>query len=101
MGKPRFALVLFLLLSFGVSLSVAAEDIPETAYDESEPLPYEDTPLFSMVALQASASMTQADYCNALCFDPSRKRSKLRCENSALPACGAASLFVLNHSLRC
>ena len=44
MRKSRSALVYLLLLVFGVSLAVCAEDLPETAYDESEGRPYKDTP---------------------------------------------------------
>lgn len=60
MRKPRSALVLLLLLGFGVSLIVPAEDVPETAYDESETLPCESTPLFSSGALQAVARPLQS-----------------------------------------
>ena len=42
-------LVLLMLLAFGASLAVPAENVPETAYDESEALPCENTPLFSTV----------------------------------------------------
>ena len=53
-------LVLLVFLGFGVSLAVPAEDVPETAYDESEGLPYEGTPLFSVVVPQAAARTTRA-----------------------------------------
>ncbi len=53
-------LILFVLLGFGVSLAVPAEDVPETAYDESEALPYESTPLFSIVVPLGCARTTQA-----------------------------------------
>jgi hypothetical protein len=53
-------LVLCVLLGFGVSLAVLAEDVPETAYDESEGLPYEGTPLFSIVVPLVAARTTQA-----------------------------------------
>ena len=56
MRKPRFALILFVLLFFGLSLAVPAEDLAETAYDESETSPYEITPLFSNLMSQAAAS---------------------------------------------
>ena len=49
MRRHWSVLILFVLLGFGVSLAVPAEDVPETAYDESEALPYEGTPLFSIV----------------------------------------------------
>ena len=47
--------VLFVLLAFGVSLAVPAEDVPETAYDESEALPFEGVPLFSIPLPQVAA----------------------------------------------
>jgi hypothetical protein len=53
-------LVLFVLLAFGASLAVPAEDIPETPYDESESVPYQVTPLFSIVALLVASRTTQA-----------------------------------------
>ena len=44
MRKPRCILLCVLLvcvlLGFGVSLIASAEDVPDTAYDESETLPY-------------------------------------------------------------
>jgi hypothetical protein len=49
MRRPRSILVLCVVLAFGTSLAVPAEDVPETAYDESEALPYEGAPLFSIV----------------------------------------------------
>jgi len=60
MRKPRSILVLLVVLGFGLYLAVPAEDVPETAYDESEGLPYESTPLFSIVMPLAAARMTQA-----------------------------------------
>ena len=50
MGTLRSALILAVALSLGESLAVPREDAPETAYDESESLPYETTPLFAVVA---------------------------------------------------
>jgi hypothetical protein len=60
MRRPCSILILCVLLGFGVSLAVQAEDVPETAFDESEGLPYEDTPLFSIVGSQASARLAKA-----------------------------------------
>jgi hypothetical protein len=60
MRRPCFVLVLFVLLGFGASLAVPIEDLPETANDESEALPYEGTPLFSIVVPLGAARTTQA-----------------------------------------
>ena len=59
MRKARFAFLFFVLLVFGFSLAVPAENLPETAYDESEGLPYGSTPLFSNVISQAAAPKAQ------------------------------------------
>lgn len=55
MRRASSILVLFVLLAFGLSLAVPAEDVPETGYDESEEAPYENTPLISIVLLRLSA----------------------------------------------
>jgi hypothetical protein len=60
MRRPCFILILFVLLGFGLSLAVPAEDVPETAYDESETLPYESTPPVSIVVSLGAARTTHA-----------------------------------------
>ena len=60
MKKPRSALIIVVLLILGLSWVVPAEDLAETAYDESEALPYEGTPLLADVVSQTAASTTQA-----------------------------------------
>jgi hypothetical protein len=56
--RSRSAFILLVLLVFCFSLTVPAEDLPETGYDESEAFPYESTPLFSNVISQAAVSTT-------------------------------------------
>lgn len=56
MRKRRSAFVFLVLLDLGVSADVPSENMPETAYDESETLPCESTPLFSIVGPQAVAA---------------------------------------------
>ena len=60
MRRPCSILVLCVLLGFGVCLVVPPEDVQETAYDESEGLPYEGAPLFSIVVPLVAARTTQA-----------------------------------------
>ncbi len=93
MKKPRSALVLLLLLVFGVSLAVP-EDVPETAYDESETLPCEGSPVFSIVRPQASARIAKAELSGSLPSIFSTKPGKRF-------HCVAVSLTILRHSLRC
>jgi hypothetical protein len=59
MREPRVVLILLVIMSFGLSLMVPAEDVPETPYDESEALPYESTPAFSIVVPHAVVSETR------------------------------------------
>jgi len=101
MRGPRSVLVLLLLLMFGVCLVVSAEDVPETPYDESEALPYESTPLFSVAVLQASGRITKAELNCAFRFVSSTKRCKRRCEGSPQSRCVSDSVIVLDHAFRC
>ena len=59
MTKLRFTLVLLVLLFLGLSLAAPAQDLTETAYDESEGQPCESTPLIRDVVPSATASATQ------------------------------------------
>lgn len=58
-AKPRFAIVFLMILTLGLSLGSPAEDIPETAYDESETLPYESISPASIAAPPVAARTTQ------------------------------------------
>lgn len=66
MRKPRSALVCLLLLGFSVSLAVPVEDNPETEYEESETLPFDATPRFTIVVPRASARIAEAEFRNTL-----------------------------------
>ena len=59
MKTVRFVFVLLLTVVLGLFLAVPAEDVPETAFDESETLPYEGTPLFSIEVPLAAAPQAQ------------------------------------------
>jgi len=48
------ALVLFVALVLSVSFAVFAQDVPETAYDESESLPCESVPVVSATLIETS-----------------------------------------------
>jgi len=103
MRKSRSAFALLLLLGLGISLAVPAEDVPETAYDESEALPYECTPLFSIVAQQASDRTTKAELRSGplFCCNSSTKRGQRPREDSTRSHGVPVSLTILNHFLRC
>ena len=57
MTRPPFAIVFLIILTLGLSLGLAAEDVPETAYDESVALPYKGVPLFSIVRPMAARTI--------------------------------------------
>jgi len=101
MRGPRSVLVLLLLLMFGVCLVVPAEDVPETPYDESEALPYESTPVFSVAVLQASGRITKVELSCAFRFVSSTKRCKRRCEGSPQSRFVFDPVIVLDHAFRC
>jgi len=48
-----------MILALGLPLGFSEEDIPETAYDESETAPYEGAPLFSILAPPVADRITQ------------------------------------------
>jgi hypothetical protein len=60
MRNPCSILILCVLLGFGMSVPVPAEDVPETAFDKSEGLPYEGITLFSIVMPVVAVRTTQA-----------------------------------------
>jgi hypothetical protein len=103
MRKPRSALVLLVLLGLGVSVGVPAEDMPETAYDESETLPFEGTPPFSIVVPEAVAARpTLPTRVSSRCFDLTTRRCESHWKNRAKtvrPSLDA--LTILSCSLRC
>jgi hypothetical protein len=59
-AKPRCAVVFLMVLTFGVSLALPAEDVLDAVYDESEALPYEVITPVSIVVSPLSARTTQA-----------------------------------------
>jgi len=83
-AKPGFAIVFLMILSMGLSLSFPAEDILDAIYNESEAVPCERTPVFSIDA-PSSARMVRAKFSrgSVLHFNSLTKRCKLYGENSA------------------
>ena len=67
--KPRFAIVFLMVLSLGLPVGFAAQDVPETTYDESETAPYEGTPRFS-IAAPPVAARTPLDVLSLLHLKP-------------------------------
>jgi len=101
--KPCSVLVLLLLLVFGVSVVLPAEDIPETPYDESEALPYAGTPLFSIALPQPSGRIAKGELTcgTAFRFNPSAKCRNRSHENYPESYNVPFSLTIIDRSLRC
>jgi hypothetical protein len=68
-SKPRCAIVFLMVLTLGLSVGFAVEDVPETTYDESESTPYEGVPLFS-IAVPLVAARTTQDVLSSLHLKP-------------------------------
>ena len=100
MNKTRCILILFVLLGLGVSLTVPAEDVPETAYDESEALPYEGALPFSTLAPQQESART-AKTGSLLRSISVMKRFQLRRENNTVSERIPDSITILDRSFRC
>jgi len=58
-AKRRFAIVFLMVLTVGLSLGLSAEDVLDAVYDESEALPYEIIPLFSVALRPMAAQASQ------------------------------------------
>jgi len=103
MRKPHSVLLmLVVLLGFGVSFCVPAEDVPETPYDESETVPYEMTPPLYSYSLQESAPAFQVVPIvpSDLFSTPKHASCRAGCRKQAAHAV-SDSLIILDHSLRC
>jgi hypothetical protein len=61
MRNARSAIVFLVVLTLGLSLAVVAENLPETAFDESETQPYESTPLLFSIVVRPVAARAAAD----------------------------------------
>jgi len=103
MTVVRFAIIVLMSLSLGVFLVLPLEDLPETAFDESETPPFESTALFSGRLLQALVRTPELK----LKLDAQFRLDSLarpqgqveRRPSLAHPI--SDSITILDHSLRC
>lgn len=101
MTLPRPLCVVFVALALSVSFAAPAEDVLETAYDESELLPYENTSVLSIRLANAEAP-PRPTRVPPLRLGPQTKLRTQRINHGngwACPICD--SLTILNHSRRC
>ena len=102
MTRLHFCVVLFVASVLGLSLMVPAEDVPETAYDESEALLYESTPSFSFAgAMPIGEEATLRWHA----FRPGRAAFAQSTHGSARKSGSSPRLSrlltILDHSFRC
>ena len=103
MRKLRCLLAVLVALVFGLSLAVSAEDVPDTAYDESDSLPYEITSIFCIAQLRPVAQGQAVLPRSSLrCLASRRSFNKQDHANrTGLPHSVAHYLNVLEHFFRC
>jgi hypothetical protein len=59
-ANPRRAVFFLMILTLGMSLGLPAVDVLDAVYDESEALPFEAIPQFSIVLLPVATRTTHA-----------------------------------------
>jgi len=103
MSVFRSALVLLATFALSLSFAVPGEDSPETLYDESEALPYEITPLFSIMQRESAQALQWA---LTLAFT-SPVNPTLQCDEVLAAQSDqtvrsiSGSIIFLDHPLRC
>jgi len=102
MNWPCSILVLLVLVAFGMSLAVPAEDVPETAYDESEALPCECTPVVSIAVRENIAQVATVRPCASRLRLASLRNPGTELDHVTGRADSSSdSLTILDHSFRC
>ena len=102
MGALRTSTVLLAAFALCLSFAVPGEDLPETAYDESEAMPYEGTAVFSLALGESPCAIQSAPPVNLFHLNPLSKAAKVSSrpgQRSAHPMFPSISL--LGHLLRC
>jgi hypothetical protein len=99
MRKPGSILLLCVLLGFGMSLIAPAEDVPETAYDESETLPYVSTSVVSVAAPKVVVPALGERTADVFHFASLREFGSQHRASSSHPVCDSLTIF--DRSLRC
>lgn len=100
MNGPRSVLILLVTLVLGASFVLPQEDLPETAYDESESLPYEGTPVFS-VALPECPSPQPVEAGRSSVRRGAVVRLQGTAPRTKSSSVAVSSRIILGHSFRC
>jgi len=93
-----------MMLALGASLGLPAQDVLDSVYDESEPLPYEESNQLSLDAQTAPERNLQARPDSVRAFDRGlTKGQRTPAYQHVQPAysiCGSP-IIILDHSFRC
>ena len=94
-------LLVLVVLVFGLSLAVQAEDVPQTPYDETEELPCESTPQVSVeLLLESARTLQESD--SSVESSPRIGPDETQVEPAEHTApSNSNSLAILNHCFRC
>lgn len=103
MSTLRFLLVLFLALVLPLSSAIPAVDLPETAYDESEEVPYERTSLFSSEVWYQNVHRSRLESIFRTDDSTYAAQASQRVAVREVPAIqdGSVPLSHVDHALRC
>lgn len=95
-------LVLFLALVLPLSSAIPAVDLPETAYDESEEVPYERAPLFSneVWLQQVHRSQLESVFRATISGYPAQASTGFTAREPSIRVTGVP-LSHIDHTLRC
>ena len=98
----HYAMIFGLILILGLSVTVPAEDVPETAFDESEFPAYESTPRFAILAPKVAglAARTMRSV-SPLGFGRLTKHSAFYPQPRVTRHSASDSLTILDHTFRC
>lgn len=99
MATLRIGLALLAAITLGLSLAIPGVDAPETSYDESESLPYENTPAFTELALLSFCSLAFSRLPTPLSVRTSSHLTTLSFQRPEHPLQNTAP-EILSHSLR-
>jgi hypothetical protein len=100
MAKLRIGLALLAVITLGLSLALPGVDAPETSYDESESLPYENTPSVTGSSLFSPTLLAPSSSPELLFVHTHRPLNILSSQTPELLLQSIAP-EILSHSLRC
>ncbi len=100
-AKTQFAVVFLMILGLGMSLGLAAEDVLDRVYDESETLPFDVIVQVSITLRPMAAGVSQAPLSSIVPCSSSAASSARGCDASAHRSGDAGVSLALICTLLC